>query len=129
MQIFWFSVLLLVPTITGFDIGSLFSFFDTKSACDAPFATAPSIEGSLRKIWRGFWSCPYEPSANPGQTIDNFIRYFYIENGQPQYTQGSTVEIGKLINKNNSNFIITHGFNDGVRIGGSYWRYFFSLLI
>lgn len=117
MHIFWLFVL-LVPTVSGGVSDFLYGLFDTKSACDAPFATAPSIESSLKKIWRGFWSCPYEPSANPGQTIHNFIRYFYIESGQPKYTVGSAEEIAQFINKNNSNVIITHGFNDGVRIGG-----------
>lgn len=116
MHICWFLVSLALPSLI--ESSFLFGLFDSKPACDAPFAKAPSLEGSLKKIWQGFWSCPYEPSANPGQTIDNFIRYFYIENGQSQYTEGSATDIAKLINKNNSNFIITHGFNDGVRIGG-----------
>lgn len=125
MHICWFFVLLvLFAPLSLIESSFLFGLFDTKSTkCDPPFAPAPSIEGSLRKIWHGFWSCPYEPTANPGQTIDNFIRYFYIESGQPQYTQGLASDIAKLINKNNSNFIITHGFNDGVKIGGIFFEF------
>lgn len=121
MHDLWFFIF-LVPSASGF----LFGLFDPKPKCDAPFATSISIEASLKKIWHGFWSCPYEPTANPGQKIDKFIRYFYIKNGEAQYSMGSTIEIAKIIDQNNSNFIITHGFNDGVRIGGNFlFKYVF----
>lgn len=120
MYHFWLLLLLLLLVPGNNANGFLFGLFDTKPKCDAPFANAPSWESSLKKIWNGFWSCPYEPTANPGQTIDNFVRYFYIESGQSQFSAGSATEIAKLINKNHSNHIITHGFDDGVRIGGTY---------
>lgn len=115
MCVLWLLIF-IAPSTSGF----LFGLFDPKPKCDAPFSTSVSLETSLKKMWHGFWSCPYEPTAYSGQKIDNFIRYFYIENGQAQYTVGSTIEIAQIINKNNANFIITHGFNDGVRIGGTF---------
>ena len=51
--------------------------------------------------------------------IGMFVRYFYMKSGQETYQETSVLDMTQLINPNYTNFIIVHGFTDGVRPGGN----------
>lgn len=107
-------LLLLLPVVSGF----LFGIFNFNKKCNPPF---PGTDDQFfKKLWQGFFKCRYEPSENPNLKIADFVRYFYIESGQTTFKEVLVWEMPEMINPNNLNYIIIHGFNDGVRVGGNF---------
>lgn len=106
-------LLLLTPVVSGF----LFNLFKPKKNCEPPFNTSQD-DNILENVWQGFFKCPYEPTENPNATVEDFVRFFYIQSGQYEYSVASVAEITNMINQNYSNYLLVHGFNDGVRTGG-----------
>lgn len=106
-------LLLLAPVVSGL----FFNLFKPVKKCDSPFGTNPD-DTNLARIVRGFFRCPYEPSVNPNLSVENFVRFFYIQSGQTGLNVVSAADITQLINKNYTNYILIHGYTDGVRPGG-----------
>lgn len=111
-------LVILLPVVSGL----LFDLFKLKKKCESPFRKSPD-DPNLKNIWNGFFRCPYEPSANPNIIVDDFVQFYYIQSGQESYSVGSVSEIISLVNPSYSNFIILHGFNDGVRFDGMYFNH------
>lgn len=107
------ALLLLVPVVSGL----FFDLFKPKLKCVSPFGTSPD-DTNLAKIIQGFFKCPYEPSENPNLSVDDFVRFFYIQSGQNGYNIASSADIATMINKNNTNYILIHGYTDGFQFGG-----------
>lgn len=84
-----------------------------------PFATN-NDNYYWNRMWNGLFKCPYRSTydGNLVSTIGNFVRYFYIKHGQTHAIEASVLDMNYWLNPGGSNFIIVHGFNDGVRKGG-----------
>lgn len=106
----------LLPAVSGI----LSNFFNLKRRCESPFLKSAN-DSNLRRILKGFFKCPYEPSANPNLKIEDFVQIFYIQSGQNYFSVNSISDITELINPNYPNFILIHGFNDEVQFGGMYF--------
>lgn len=104
---------ILLPVVSGL----LFDLFSLKKKCVSPFG---QNDDPLGKILQGFFKCPYEPTENPNFTIDNFVRFFFIQSGQADFHVASIDDVANSINPNFSNFILIHGYTDGFQPGGTF---------
>lgn len=104
----------LLPVVSGL----LFDLFSFKNKCQSPFHK--SADDPLGKILQGFFKCPYEPTENPNLPIDNFVRFFFIQSGQTDFRVASVDDVANSINPNFTNFILIHGYTDGVQAGGTF---------
>lgn len=93
-------------------------FFRQK--CDSPFPSSLN-KIWLKNVWSGLFKCIYDPDEDPSlvSKVGIFVKFFYITNGQNgTYQEVSVLNMNHVINANFSNYIILHGFTDGVKVGG-----------
>lgn len=66
-------------------------------------------------------NCPYRAIEDGSlvSRIGNFVRYFNVKNGRSNAIEVAVTEMNYWLERNNSNYIIVHGINDGVRTGGT----------
>lgn len=93
--------------------------------CKSPFQSY-STDTYFKGILTGIFKCPYNPIKNllSPESIGTFVRYFYMTSGQETYEEVMASDMNQLIDPNYPNYIIIHGFKDGVRSGGK--KFFFS---
>ncbi|XP_055306471.1 phospholipase A1 VesT1.02-like [Sitodiplosis mosellana] len=105
-----FVIFLLAPAVSG--------IFFLGSKCKSPFPSTFDYQ-YFGRIWSGLFKCPYDPEEDPSlvSKIGMFVRYFYMTSGQTTYQETSVFDMSQLINPNYPNFIIMHGFTDGVKPG------------
>lgn len=94
-------------------------FFFPANKCKSPFPSTFDNQ-YFSKLWSGLFKCPYDPEDDPSlvSKVGMFVRYFYMTTGESTYQKVSVLNMTQLINPNYPNFIIIHGFTDGVRPGG-----------
>ncbi|XP_031635016.1 phospholipase A1-like [Contarinia nasturtii] len=102
-----FALLLLAHAASGF------LFFGNK--CQSPFSSSPK-KHFFAQLWGGLFRCDYDPDEDQSliSKVGLFVRYYYITSGQTTYSEVSELDMGQLINPNYTNYIILHGFADGV---------------
>lgn len=90
-----------------------------KSTCKSPFPSTFDDQ-YFSKIWSGLFKCPYDPEEDPSlvSKVGMFVRYFYMSSNHTTYQGASVLNMSRLIDPKFTNYIILHGFTDGVQPGG-----------
>lgn len=90
--------------------------------CSSPFATNYNKQ-YFSQLWSGLFKCDYDPDEDPSlvSKVGSFIRYFYMTGDQTTYQEVSVSDMSQRINSDYKNYIIMHGFTDGVKPGGIRW--------
>lgn len=87
--------------------------------CAPPFSSSPNKQ-FFAQLWAGLFRCDYDPDDDPSlvSNVGLFVRYFYIGSGQTTYEEVSELDMTQRINSSYTNYIILHGFADGVQPDG-----------